>query len=255
MTPRLFQRPQSVSEVLDAAFRLFKRSLLPNLPVCLLAVLLGQVPSAYVFWKNSAAPFRDPVWWLLYLISTSILLVLWATLLLRQHAMVCGTALTMRSAARAALQLLPRMWLLTVVSILLIALGLLLLFIPGVYLGIGLWFAGAVLILRRAPLLTSIDESLKLVRGNWWRSSTIMGVAFLVIFIFYGVGTAVGLVLAPLVGGSFEIGRLLMLVIFDVMGGLFMPFLTALTVAQFEDLSLRREGADLAQRIDGLAQG
>jgi hypothetical protein len=74
--------------------------------------------------------------------------------------------------------------------------------------------------------------------------------------VFYAVGSVAGLVLSRLVGGG-DIGTVFLVtsVITALIGALFTPFMVALSLAQYDDLKLRREGVDLAGRIDALPGG
>src|SRR5947207_11721681 len=64
-------RPQSVGEILDSAFRIFRATLVQCLPYAIAAVIAGQLPNIYylVSGRNmlqGLAGFRDPVWVTLY---------------------------------------------------------------------------------------------------------------------------------------------------------------------------------------------
>ena len=61
-----YDRPASAGEVLDAAFLLFRRTVLGCLPWSLLAVLLGNLPSVYLLATGQSLSLlerKDMVWW------------------------------------------------------------------------------------------------------------------------------------------------------------------------------------------------
>src|SRR5437879_12550799 len=82
-------RPQSVGEILDSAFRIFRATLVQCLPYAIAAVIAGQLPNIYylVSGRNmlqGLAGFRDPVWMALDIVGCVIAIVLWSGVLLRQ---------------------------------------------------------------------------------------------------------------------------------------------------------------------------
>ena len=62
----------------------------------------------------------------------------------------------------------PRMFLSTLAMSILIALGSLLLVVPGMYLAIGLSFSWVVLVLENSSISQAIKRSIYLVKGYWW---------------------------------------------------------------------------------------
>lgn len=106
---------------------------------------------------------------------------------------------------------------------------------------------------------TSLGRSWDLVKGHWWRVTSIGFVAAIIVWILTmaisaAVGLAVGLAgfhgttpylllrRIQLIGAVGQIGRLLT-----------MPLLTAVWLAIYRDLTLRREGSDLAARAEALS--
>src|SRR5437660_12404168 len=88
-------RPQSVGEILDSAFRIFRATLVQCLPYAIAAVIAGQLPNIYylVSGRNmlqGLAGLRDPVWVTLYLPGYVIAIVPWSAVLLRPYALSPG---------------------------------------------------------------------------------------------------------------------------------------------------------------------
>ena len=123
-------QPPGVSEVLQSGARLFKDSLPRCLPLALLAVVVGQLPSAYDALRGEAATLaspKDAAWWAIVVASGLVNLWLWNLLMLVQRAFVRGDATAPRAFAVEALRrLLPVLGLLAC-SLALIGLGLVLL--------------------------------------------------------------------------------------------------------------------------------
>ncbi|MGH8287306.1 MAG: hypothetical protein ACRETT_16280, partial [Steroidobacteraceae bacterium] len=62
-------RPQSIGEVLDAAFRIFQATALQCLPYGLAAMLAAQAPNVYDLARGvppRGLGANDPAWWILY---------------------------------------------------------------------------------------------------------------------------------------------------------------------------------------------
>ncbi|MCS6948081.1 MAG: hypothetical protein NZM12_10745 [Steroidobacteraceae bacterium] len=272
-----FQRPYRIGEVLDVGCRLFQRTALANVPVALAAVLLGQAPAAYSLSRTEhvgstlgGGLLRDPGWWAVYGASTLLILALWAILLLRQSAAARGGRIALGAALRETARCFPRIVVIVLLTGALLA-GtaalivapvlqfagprsplLLLAVLPAGYVALRLWFALPALLFSGVGPIAAIGVSVRLVRGNVLRTAMILSVAALVVMVIYALGGVIGLIVAPLVAADGATGGFVALVLAEVVGALFMPFLTALTIAQYEDLSVRRQGADLQRRIDAL---
>lgn len=105
----------------------------------------------------------------------------------------------------------------------------------------------------------SLGRSWELVKGNWWRVTGIAFVSGVVIWVIsMAIGAAVGIVTGiigihgttpeavlrgmQIIGAAGQVARLLT-----------MPLLTAVWLAIYHDLKLRREGGDLAARTEALS--
>ncbi len=251
-----FQRPVSAGEVLDAGFRLFKVSLVRCLPLSLAAVVMGQLPTVLAMARGrrpSVSLDMGTGEWLLVLVAGLANVLLWGAILLRQRAIAYGQPSTLAGDLGLALsRLLPSLATAIVVGLLIVA-GLVLLVVPGLYLAVALLFAYPAMLLDGQTVSGSIRTSLRLVRGHWWRTSLILTVALFAVIVFYAVGTVVGLLIVQLTGGG-DVGTVFLVtsVISALIGALFTPFMVALSLAQFDDLKLRRDGVDLASRIGAL---
>src|SRR5215472_15040760 len=87
-------RPQSVGEILDSAFRIFRATVVRCLPFGALALIAGQLPNMYYLGTGGvqamgAAAYK-PLWWVLYVLGYAISLVMWSVILLRQYALARG---------------------------------------------------------------------------------------------------------------------------------------------------------------------
>ncbi len=251
-----FQRPVSAGEVLDTGFRLFKASLVRCLPLSLAAVVMGQLPTVYAMASGRRPSLSLDMGtgeWVLVVAAGLANVLLWGAILLRQRAIAYGVPSSLAGdLVQTLARLLPTLGI-VVACTLLVAVGLVLLVLPGLYLIVALMFAFPATLLDRQSVSDSIRTSLRLVRGHWWRTSIILTVALFAVIVFYAVGTIVGLLVVQLTGGG-DVGSVFLVtsVISALIGALFTPFMVALSLAQYDDLKLRRDGVDLASRIDAL---
>jgi len=251
-----FERPVSAGEVLDAGFRLFKVSLVRCLPLSLAAVIMGQVPTLYALGRGERPTLSlemGPAGWTLVIVAGLANVLLWGAIMLRQRAIASGGVSTLTGDLGLTLSRLLPSIAMGVLGGLLVVFGLVLLVVPGLYLLVALLFAYPALLLDGESVTGSLRTSLRLVRGNWWRTSMILTVALFAIIVFYALGSIFGLIFVQLTGGG-DVGSVFLVtsVISALIGALFTPFMTALSLAQFADLKLRREGVDLASRIESL---
>lgn len=251
-----FQRPVSAGEVLDAGFRLFKASLVRCLPLSLAAVVMGQLPAVLAMARGRRPSLSLEMGageWALVVVAGLANVLLWGAILLRQRAIAYGQASTLAGDLGLTLtRLLPSIAMAMICG-LAILVGLVLLVVPGLYLAVALLFAYPAMLLDGQSVSGSIRTSLRLVRGHWWRTSMILTVALFAVIVFYAVGSILGLLIVQVTGGGDVAGVFLgTSVISALIGALFTPFMVALSLAQYDDLKLRRDGVDLASRIDAL---
>lgn len=186
------------------------------LPWALLAVLVGQLP--WVYWQANG---RDVFYWSVEFGAAVVNLYLWILLLLRQ--------LEVPQALRRAAISLPSVLLLIVTGLALVALGTVLLVLPGVYLLVALWPSFTLLVEDRLGVRVSIDASLRLVRGHWWHVAGTLILALMAVLGLFVIGNLFGLLLA-------ELSAFVSRVVTALLGALFMPFVTALSIALVRDL-------------------
>ena len=276
-------RPQSVGEVLDTAFRIFGATLVKCLPYGALAVIVGQLPTLYdvaigrsllqAAVKNQHV--RDPVWWLLEVVAVVGSLTLTNALLLRQHALATGQPAATSAELARALRLVPRMLLILILVLLatMVPIGILvailtaavagrggslvtmfvlvcLAFIPAGWLLLRWSSSGPVCLVTGRRAIASMRHSWELTAGNFWRLSLIYTVAIVLIIVLYvlsGVVSGIGSLLFA--RGDVAVLTATTAMVVVLLGAIATPFYVALTLAVLGDLSVRKEGSDLAQRI------
>jgi hypothetical protein len=251
------KRPQSIGEVLDAAFRIFQATLFKCLPYGLAAMLAAQAPNIHDLARG--VPPRgfganDPTWWLLYAAGTLATLMCWCAILMRQSSMLRGEALSARRELVHTLRRLPGIAVLFGASLFAIVLGLALLILPGVYLSVALALAWPAFVIEEQGALESLRASLRLTRRHWWHTTAVLTAGFMIVVVFV-LGVTICAVALPFAGGAdVALATALSAAVFILMGAIGAPFFGALLIATYGNLLVRREGFDLEQRLATLPQ-
>src|SRR2546421_43500 len=286
-------RPQSVGEILDSAFRIFGVTLLRCLPYSFLGVIVGHLTTFYdlatghpvVPTTLRARQTHDPLWWVLLLVAAFAGTTLANAVLLRQYALATGHA------AATGAELSTGAW--RVAGVLLIAilmtLAIVATFIPvflvaslmtaglstapspaGILVVVGLGVLALIpaswalirwvcavpvyLLTERGPV-ASMSHSWQLTAGHFWRLSVIYAVGIAFIIVLYVLSGVIGAVIALLLArGDVAVITATSAVVVTLLGAVRTPFYSALVLAVLGDVSVRREGADLAQRLSAPAQ-
>ena len=228
-----------------------------------------------------------PIWWVLFLVLVVVDAMFANAVFLRQYALATGQPASMRAELGKGLQRAPGVLLVGF----LIALAFVVSLIPVMLLlaalgaSLGVYRAGAgssqtwlmigvvlamllaaswvlirwvcsvpiYLLSERGPI-ASMSHSWELTRGNFWRLSVIYTVGVVLLLVFYFLASIVGGMAALWLGrGDVLVVMAVTAAVIALLAALFTPFYHALVLAVFGDLSARREGADLAQRISAPA--
>ena len=211
---------------------------------------------------------REPGYQAVYLVSVLLSLVLNATILLRQYKLSSGSqpggeiatmarrvwallAFTLLLGFALLVCLAPAALLLTGLPQWLVALLCLVLIS---YVLVALSCAYAVLVVEGARPMASLQRSWSLTRGSFWRLTAVYTVAIIILFVFYIVlGSATTFVVAVLAHGELAVVTAAYAVLAVALGAFVVPFYSAVQLAVLGDLTVRREGTDLAQRISATA--
>jgi len=103
--------------------------------------------------------------------------------------------------------------------------------------------------------VASMSHSWQLTSGNFWRLSVIYAVGIALIIVLYVLSGVIGAVIALLLArGDVAVITATSAVVVTLLGAVVTPFYSALVLAVFGDVSVRREGADLAQRLSAPAR-
>jgi hypothetical protein len=272
MTQPVYQpsRPQTIGEVLDAAFGIFRISLVKCLPYGVLAIVAGQLPKAYLLATDQSThqmPLRDPLWLTFSLLGVLILMIAFCAMMMRQFRMVTGQPVKTRVELAAALRRLPALVVMILPVILVVVLAIfagarmsdnarlvaLVLLAPvAIYLCVALSLSLALLLFELRGPFEALRRSIHLVTGSWWRAAAIYIVAALTGVVFYVIALVL-LAISMQVAGANDIAMFTaaLVVVAVALGSMGAPFFGAIFLALYSELKLRREGTDLAGRLAG----
>jgi len=196
------RRGQSVSELLNTASQVFRVSLLKCLPFAMIAVLCVEIPNIYWVMTGHSFPRGMPVdigYWWLSLATSALAVYIFSAMMLRQLYVSGGFAVNAKQEMTVSVRRLPGLlmsWVLAQVSV---AVGLLLLILPGIFLFVCYLVLLPVILLEGQinPVL-ALWRCVALVRPNWWRVCAAFVIALLAIGICFIIFAALLAILATL---------------------------------------------------------
>jgi hypothetical protein len=161
----------SVSDLLEAATRVFRMTLAKTLPLGMFAILLMALPNFY--WLTTGKPLDvlhppvDTKFWTLAALGFVGYELLAGALMVRQRELLRGRAPDLQADLGAAVA----RWLPLVISALLawllVFVGLLALIVPGVFIAVCLLLLRPVVLFEARDPLQAIGRSFRLVRPLW----------------------------------------------------------------------------------------
>ncbi len=211
----------AVSELLNAAARLFRATLAKCLPLAMLAALAIELPVLTLLARSQTLdiwhPPTDPQFWILYSVGLLTLLWLMGAAMLRQGTMVRGQPVNLagelRQSAWRLLVLVPALFLVllalaTIVNLFQIAPAWylrVLALLPVLYLVVCFWVLMPIVLFESGGAVNALVRSLQLVRPLWWKCCFCVVIGLGIAFVCLLAAMAVlGLVLGPgaVVAGS-----------------------------------------------------
>lgn len=264
--------PRSIGGVLDDAIRLYRASLSRCWLLSLIGAALTGGVGLYATLHMNALLGPDvrtlsgamtamarlermesaPGVWLSYLLLMLVWLVFRAAIIARQDAVAAGRSDSNGAALAFALRRLPGIVVAGVVFSVAITVGMVLFVLPGIWVWgyLQLWLVA--LCVENLGPLRSLGRSWRLIERNWWRTSTTVGVAVIIILVLsLAEGLVVG-VIAAIVRADPVVVLMVSQILGVAINVFTMPMLTVAMLAIFYDLRLRREGNDLAARVSSL---
>lgn len=256
---QLATQPQSIGKVLDSGLRLFTGSFAGVVGFAFIAAVLGVIPSVIAELVLAQLVTTETLgittMVAVYVVFLLVSIALYGAILVRMGSFAAGNTMLFSQAFAVGVRRIPRLLLVGVIYLLVISLGTVALIIPGLLFGLTLYFAMPAALLDNETALDSLSRSHRLVWGNWWRTATVMSVPFVIYIVLYvGLFTVFGTMVA--ISGEVTGNVSAMVVLYGgqvVITAIGLPLIYAVTITQYADLKLRKEGTDLAARIDKVA--
>jgi hypothetical protein len=237
-------RPLSVGEILDVSFTLYRRHFAA---LGTIAVLCSGIPVLLGLYIEASGGvlYNLPLTLVHYVIFTVLSSIATAATVFVVSESYLGRPLPARDALRRATPLLTRLILCSLLLAIIVGIGFIFFFLPGLVLLCGLLLAFPSLVLEPGSSPTAaLSRSWSLTRGSRWRMFGLLVTMALLLYVpLIGLG-AVAAVLLP--GGLLgtDPGTLTLAVVGVVQMLLYPLFYCVLTVAYY-DLRVRKEGFDL----------
>ncbi len=249
--------PLPIGGVLDQAIKLYRTSFRQCWPITLILSALAGAASVFLLRNlphlvpSQAAALLALLAhaWFWFLLAGVAYAGLIGAVIASQNSLAAGrTQLTPVEAMAVSWRRLPRQVLAHLAVAAAIFIGMILMVIPGIYVWGRLPLVTVALFAEDASALRAIGSSWNLVGGHWWRTATTVTVGLIIVIVisltFTLIGGFVLLLLRP-----DRAGLLLGSEAVSLLERVFLtPMMTALLVAVYHDLKLRREGGNLAAR-------
>lgn len=254
--------------MLDSAFRIYRASLVPCLPHGLAVTLAGQLANIYAIARRRPLHGfggHEPLWWVLSAVGACMALAAINATVIRQHAISIGSPRAAGNEVKQALLRLPASLAVSCLVCLAVAacfapllavpraygpVAVSILTFPATYLAVALSCVWMNVLLGECGPWAAIRQSLRLVRGNWWRTTAVYTVAVATLSVFFVLaGMIVGFLSLLLGIADFAVMTAATQVTAVALVAAAIPFYSAIALAVYGDLQGRRSGTDLEQRI------
>jgi len=262
-TPQL--RPLSVGEMLDAGFRLFNARfwtlilcvLVPVVPLQIVATVLQASVDPNAFDLNSTETVDSGTALAGNLVGAVLQFAAAALAIAACFKAISAAYLGERAgfaeSLRYALGRLLPLLVAYILVLVIIALGFILLIIPGIWIAVKLAMVFPAVVFERKGPFGAIGRSWSLTRENWWRTFGALLVVFLITFVLQLVS---GGVVGGLLGASDTVSELTVAIVLTLVNlitlALTYPLWAAVTSVVYYDLRVRNEGFDLRLLAQGM---
>lgn len=247
-------KPQTIGKTLDAGFRLFFKSFKHIILFAVIFALVGLIPSLIYSPSDSweGVQSLDDTFKLYGVIFVTQLFnnIFIIAMIWRIHSQTQGELCSIGDAFTVGLRRFIPLALLNILYMLAWVAGMLLFFIPGVFLSIAFIYSGIAMITENRGPIDSLGRSWDMVKNNWWRTMVLVSVAMMIYMVLFSVLALVfGITVSMSDPDSFVEFAIYIEFANAIIIMLVMPLLASIMITGFNDVVLRREGADLQNRI------
>ena len=237
-------RPLSVGEILDVSFTLYRRHFAALGTIAVLCSGLPVLLGLYIE-ASGGVLYNLPLTMVHYIVFTVLSSIATAATVFVVSESYLGRPLRAREALRRAAPLLTRLILCSLLLAIIVGIGFVFFFLPGLVLLCGLVLAFPSLVLEPGKSPTeALSRSWSLTRGSRWRMFGLLVTMALLLYVpLIGLGAIAAVVLPGGLLGT-DPGTLTLAVVGVVQMLLYPLFYCVLTVAYY-DLRVRKEGFDL----------
>jgi hypothetical protein len=184
---RFSTAPQSLGEVLSDSLKLYRNSLLGVLPLSVLIIFIGSLPSIMqlISGQPVAAPadmqqFMRLPNLLITVVEILITPVLMAILIHGMRGLALGEGHSWSQSLQVVMGKLPAIFCAFILSSLLIVGGFMLFVFPGVFMSMMFMFCVPLVVLDNVGGIIALERSWTLVWGHWWATFVLMLVPMLI---------------------------------------------------------------------------
>lgn len=248
-------RPLGVGEIVDATFTVYRRRFGPMFTIALVLVFIPFLVSLVGGCSLDTAgttTCTSPIGWLGYYVGLIGTVVAGVAAVLVAAQAYADVPSDWRRAMGVGVRRTVAIILATIVAGVLIAIGFVLVIVPGIFLAVSLAVVWEALIIEGIGPMESIKRSWRLVAGERWR---VFGAALLVLvlaIIVFGILSAViWFILSPVLGVS---GGTAGYIVQQVSTLLSIPLTAALGAVLYLDLRVRKESLGTAELAAALSE-
>lgn len=246
------EQPQSIGKTLDTGIKLYLASFKSVILLSLLYGFIAIIPQLMMPRLAPAMQARQwgtivPIFFAVFFFN----LLLINALVYRIGMVARDTPVSLGAALKQGLKRLLPVIFGSILYGLSVALGFVLLIIPGIILMFSLFFFSAAIILDGVSMGASLRLSHRLVWGNWWRTTTVLSVIGIISFAFYiGLGALTGAAVGMSAGNNPVLVQQLVQPVVALFSAFLTPLFYSILIVLYHDLKIRKQGTDIAARLE-----
>jgi hypothetical protein len=237
--PSLPPRTASVSELLDAASRIWRATLPKCLPLAMIAILSAYLPALYLSFAGLPIPKppqlpQDPLYWVCYVLALITYLFVGSIAIVRQRDRARTGRCDFDSAWRTAARRLPALLLTILLCQLAVGVGLMLLVLPGIYVFVCSFVVWCIVLFEPVNPWTAMVSCIRRVHPQWWKHCATIVIALVITVVsVFTVLILVSLLLGALLSTGSAAGNAIAVAIGIAAMGAALLFITSVAIVLY----------------------